>query len=203
MDEHKPEETEGISEIEEEAEEVEESKEKQEGKKLDEVIEEELEQKHPEQAPQEMLEAKSIIEAALFMSTSPMTVRTLSKISGLNSWKLVQDKLKELQNEYEQRGSSIVISFEDGGYIMRLKPEYERKVSGLAKEAELSRGAIKTLAVIAKNDGMPQSKLSKMIGSSVYDHVKELVEEDFITAEKKGRTKLLRTTKKFKEYFTV
>jgi len=202
MDEQKPEETE-ISEIEEEAEQVEESKGKQEEEKLDEVIEEELEQKPPEQTPQEMLEAKSISEAALFMSTSPMTVRTLSIISGLNSWKLVQDKLKELQNEYEQRGSAIVISFEDGGYIMRLKPEYERKVSGLAKEAELSRGAIKTLAVIAKNDGMAQSKLVKMIGSSIYDHVKELVEKDFITAEKKGRTKMLKTTKKFKEYFTV
>ncbi|NYZ75798.1 SMC-Scp complex subunit ScpB [Candidatus Micrarchaeota archaeon] len=203
MDEQKPEETEEISEIEEEAEEVEESKEKQEVEKLDEVIEEELEQKPPEQTPKEMLEAKSIIEAALFMSTAPMTVRTLSKISGMNSWKLVQNKLKELQQEYGQRGSAIVISFEDGGYIMRLKPEYERKVSDLAKEAELSRGAIKTLAVIAKNDGMAQSKLAKMIGSSVYDHVKELVEEDFITAEKKGRTKVLKTTKKFKEYFTV
>jgi segregation and condensation protein B len=201
MDEQKPEETE-ISEIEEEAEEVEtESSGKQEEEKLDEVIEEELGQKPIEQG--ETLDAKSTIEAALFMSTSPMTVRTLSKISGLNSWKLVQDRLKDLQQEYEQRGSAIVISFEDGGYIMRLKPEYERKVSGLAKEAELSRGALKTLAVIAKNDGMPQSKLAKMIGSSVYDHVKELIEDDFITAEKKGRTKLLKTTKKFKEYFSV
>lgn len=201
MDEQKPEETE-ISEVEEETEEVEtESSGKQEEEKLDEVIEEELEQKPAEQA--ETLEAKSTIEAALFMSTSPMTVRTLSKISGLNSWKLVQDRLKELQQEYEQRGSAIVISFEDGGYLMRLKPEYERKVSGLAKEAELSRGALKTLAVIAKNDGMPQSKLAKMIGSSVYDHVKELIESDFITSEKKGRTKLLKTTKKFKEYFSV
>ncbi|NYZ78799.1 SMC-Scp complex subunit ScpB [Candidatus Micrarchaeota archaeon] len=201
MDEQKPEETE-ISEIEEEAEEVEtEPSGKQEEEKLNEVMEEELGQKPIEQG--ETLDAKSTIEAALFMSTSPMTVRTLSKISGLNSWKLVQDRLKELQQEYEQRGSAIVISFEDGGYIMRLKPEYERKVSDLAKEAELSRGALKTLAVIAKNDSMPQSKLAKMIGSSVYDHVKELIEDDFITAEKKGRTKLLKTTKKFKEYFSV
>jgi len=155
------------------------------------------------QEPQETLDAKSIIEAALFMSTSPITVRILSKLAGANSWKLVQEKLKELQQEYEARGSAIVISFEDGGYIMRLKQEYERKVSGLAKEAELSRGAIKTLAVIAKNDGIAQSKLVKMIGSAIYDHVKELVEKEFVTAEKKGRTKVLNTTRKFKEYFTV
>jgi segregation and condensation protein B len=165
------------------------------------VQEEPAEQAQPAQA--EALDAKSIIEAALFMSTSPMTVRALSKISGLNSWKLVQEKLKELQQEYEARGSAIVISFEDGGYIMRLKPEYEKKVSTLAKEAELSRGAIKTLAVIAKNNGMNQSRLVKMIGSSTYDHVKELVESQFITAEKKGRTKVLKTTKKFGEYFTA
>lgn len=180
--------------------------------KFEEMLEEEVGEKRPveekpaeeiQPAQPEALDAKSTIEAALFMSTSPMTVRTLSKISGLNSWKLVQEKLKELQQEYEARGSAIVISFEEGGYIMRLKPEYERKVSTLAKEAELSRGAIKTLAVIAKNDGMNQSKLVKMIGSSTYDHVKELVESQFITAEKKGRTKVLRTTKKFKEYFTI
>jgi segregation and condensation protein B len=191
------------------------SEEKREGmeeEKFEEMLREEVggeqpvEQKPAEQVqptPAEVLDAKSIIEAALFMSTSPMTVRTLSKISGLNSWKLVQEKLKELQQEYEQRGSAIVISFEDGGYIMRLKPEYEKKVSGLAKEAELSRGAIKTLAVIAKNDGIKQSKLVKMIGSSVYDHVKELVEKEFITAEKQGRSKSLKTTKKFREYFSV
>jgi segregation and condensation protein B len=201
MEEQKPEEEkigDEISEAEEEVEKLEKTTEE----KLNEVIEEELEQKPVEQQ-KETLDAKSIIEAALFMSTSPMTVRALSKISGVNSWKIVQEKLKELQLEYEQRGSAIVISFEDGGYLMRLKPEYERKVSGLAKEAELSRGAIKTLAVIAKNDGMKQSKLVKMIGSSTYDHVKELVEKEFITAEKQGRTKVLKITKKFKEYFSV
>jgi chromosome segregation and condensation protein ScpB len=42
-----------------------------------------------------------------------------------------------------------------------------------------------------------------MIGSSVYDHVKELVEKEFITAEKQGRSKSLKTTKKFREYFSV
>jgi len=178
--------------------------------KFEEMLEEEVGDEKPAQEkpeaqlpPQETLDAKSVIEAALFMSTSPMTVRTLSKLAGMNSWKMVQDKLKELQQEDEARGSAIVISFEDGGYIMRLKPEYERKVSGLAKEAELSRGAIKTLAVIAKNDGIAQSKLVKMIGSAIYDHVKELVEKEFINAEKQGRTKVLKTTKKFKEYFTV
>jgi len=178
--------------------------------KFEQMLEEEVEgrpaEERPEeqaQKPEETLDAKSIIEAALFMSTSPMTVRTLSKLAGVNSWKIVQEKLKELQQEYKARGSAIVISFEDGGYIMRLKLEYEKKVSNLAKEAELSKGAIKNLAVIAKNDGIAQSRLAKMVGSAVYDHVKELVEKEFITAEKHGRTKVLRTTKKFKEYFTV
>jgi len=178
--------------------------------KFEQMLEEEVEGRPAEERPQEQarkseetLDAKSIIEAALFMSTSPMTVRTLSKLAGANSWKVVQEKLKELQQEYEARGSAIVISFEDGGYIMRLKLEYEKKVSNLAKEAELSKGAIKNLAVIAKNDGIAQSKLVRMVGSAVYDHVKELVEKEFITAEKQGRTKVLKTTKKFKEYFTV
>jgi len=149
------------------------------------------------------LDPKRIIEAALFMSSKPLEISDLARISGIGAIGFVESQIKQLQEEYNKSGSALQIVCEEGKYLMRVRSDYERKVSDLAKEAEISRGALKTLALIAKNDGIKQSKVVEMVGTTVYDHVKELVEKEFITAEKQGRTKMLRTTKRFKEYFSV
>lgn len=149
------------------------------------------------------LDSKRIIEAALFMSSKPLEINDLARISGIGAVGFVESLIKQLQEEYERNGSALQIYFENGKYIMRVRSEYEKEVSGLAKESEISKGALKTLAVIAKNDGMKQSKIVEMLGTTVYDHVKELVEKEFITADKQGRTRVLKTTSRFKEYFSV
>jgi len=66
---------------------------------------------------------------------------------------------------------------------------------------DISRAALKVLAFISKNDGVEQSKLVKMLGTGVYDHMKELMEKGFVTRQKKGRTMAVHTTPKFSEYF--
>ena len=48
---------------------------------------------------------------------------------------------------------------------------------------------------------MEQSKLVKMLGSGVYEHMKEMMEKGFVTRVKKGRTMAIHTTPKFSEYF--
>lgn len=149
------------------------------------------------------LDSKRIIEAALFMSSKPLEINDLARISGIGAVGFVESLIKQLQEEYDRNGSALQIYFENGKYIMRVKSDYEKAVSGLAKESEISKGALKTLAVIAKNDGMKQSKIVEMLGTTVYDHVKELVEKEFITAEKQGRTRVLKITNRFKEYFSV
>jgi segregation and condensation protein B len=149
------------------------------------------------------LDSKRIIEAALFMSSKPLEINDLARVSGIGAVGFVESLIKQLQEEYNRNGSALQIFFENGKYIMRVRSDYEKAVSGLAKESEISKGALKTLAVIAKNDGMKQSKIVEMLGTTVYDHVKELVEKEFITAEKQGRTRVLKITNRFKEYFSV
>jgi len=145
---------------------------------------------------------KRIIEAALFMSSKALRAQELAKIAGIGAVGFVKGQVEMLKREYEERGSAIQICEEPEGYMMRLVPEYEQIVGELAKEADISRTALKVLAVISKNDGMEQSKLVKMVGSTTYEGVHELEGKGFVVSHKKGRTKILRTSKKFKEYFS-
>ena len=84
---------------------------------------------------------------------------------------------------------------------MRLRVEYASKVAQLAQEGELSRGALKILSYISQNEGIEQSKVADRLGSMVYDYVRELTEKGFLDKQKKGRTSVLRTTQKFRDYF--
>jgi len=145
--------------------------------------------------------ARRHIEAALFMSSRPMALEELAKIAGVAAHGFVETELKELQREYSERGSAIELAFEDNKYYLRVRSEYADKAGSLAKMPDISRASLKVLAFISKNDGMEQSKLVKMLGSGVYDHMKELLEKGFVTRVKKGRTMALHTTPKFSEYF--
>lgn len=147
------------------------------------------------------LEPKRVIEAALFMSSKPLTLEELGRFAGVAAPGFIEGLVKDLVREYAETGSSITITLEPGGYIMRLRPEYAGKVSQLAQEAEITRGALKILAYISQNEGIEQKMVADTLGSTIYDRVKELVEKGFLDKQRKGRTSVLRTTQKFRDYF--
>ena len=147
------------------------------------------------------LEPKRVIEAALFISSKPLSIEELGRFIGVAAPGFVEGLVKELAADYDKGGSAIKLAFEPGGWIMRLRGEYAQKVAPLAQEAEVSRGALKILAYISQNEGIEQSKVADRLGSVIYDYVRELVEKGFLTKEKKGRTSVLRTTQKFRDYF--
>ena len=165
---------------------------------VNEVLQEEM-AKAPKK--QEALEEKKVIEAALFISAKPLTAFELGKLIGVAAPGFVDAKIQELNQGYEKIGSSLLISKETAGYIMRVKPSYADAVAPLAKESEISKGALKMLAYISKHEGIKQSDMVKRLGSTVYQYVKELVEKDFVEKKRQGRTSVLHTTQKFKEYF--
>lgn len=148
------------------------------------------------------MDPKRVIEAALFMSSKPLNAQELGKFAGIAAPGYIEQLVKQLAQEYEHSGSAVKIVFESEGWIMRLRDEYAQKVAPLAQEAELSKGALKILAYISQNEGIEQSKVANRLGSTVYGYVHELVEKGFISKEKKGRTSVLRTTQKFRDYFS-
>jgi segregation and condensation protein B len=148
-----------------------------------------------------MKEEKSIIEAALFMSSRAMSLEEFRTLTGIGALGYIQSVIAELKKDYDDRGSAIEIADLDGKYLLRIRNEYLPRVKQFAQDTEISKSALRTLAYISKHDGILKSALVKKIGTSIYQDVKELVENDFLKSQKAGRTSKLILTEKFKRYF--
>jgi segregation and condensation protein B len=144
---------------------------------------------------------KLVIEAALFMSSRPLSVPELGKLIGVAAPGFVSQKLRALQDGYTTAGSAIEIADEDGKFYMRVRQEYVPFVKSFASAAEISPHALRTLAFISKNEGITKRDLFNRLGSSIYEDVGELAEKGFVSQKRAGRTKSLTTTTKFKAYF--
>lgn len=146
---------------------------------------------------------KKLIEATLFMSQNALGANEIGGIIGLANIGKVEELVKELEKEYNERDTALTIIEIGGKYMLTLKEPYASRVSSLASGPEISKGALKILAYVSKNNGIMQSEIVKIFGDATYAYVKELVEKEFIEAKKSGRSKKLFTTLKFKEYFAV
>jgi len=147
------------------------------------------------------LDPKKVVEAALFISSRPLQLAELARFVGVAAPGYVENLVKQLASDYDNANSALKIALEPEGYSLRLRSEYAAKVSGLAQEAELSKGALKILAYISQNEGIAQSKVADKLGGTTYERVGELVEKGFLDKKKKGRSSVLSTTQKFRDYF--
>jgi segregation and condensation protein B len=111
--------------------------------------------------------------------------------------------IAELSAEYEQRDHSLKIEKRPLGWKMTVKDAYVPLVSALITETELDQPLMETLAVIAWKYPVVQSEIIKLRHSKAYDHIKQLMEMDFVAKEKHGRTYKLKLTKKFFDYFDL
>src|SRR3989344_196490 len=141
----------------------------------------------------------ALLEAILFTTTEPLTIEELQKLT--RSRKDELDRLlTEMQRRYEDEAHGIKLS-DIGGYKLIVKSEYMANVSNLTPHADMSRGLLRVLSIIAYHEPIKQSDIGKVIGNRTYDYVHELEERALIKVEKKSRTRILTTTPRFEEYF--
>ncbi len=145
-------------------------------------------------------DALKVMEAALFMGGKGLSIEELGKISGVPLLK-VREYLPELVDEFNARDSALEMVEDAGGYRMRVRSPFDEKVSHLAGVGELNPAEMKTLAFIAYKQPLLQSHLVQVRSNTAYEHLQKLVETGFVSREPRGRTYVLRTTKKFAEYF--
>ena len=141
----------------------------------------------------------ALLEAIMFTTTEPLTFEELQKLT-----KSRKDELEKLLNEMNQRYSAETsgIKISDiGGYKLVVKNEYMQNVANLTPHADMSRGLLRVLSIIAYHEPIKQSDIVKVIGNRTYEYVKELTEKGLIKVEKKSRTRILSTTPRFEEYF--
>ena len=146
----------------------------------------------------------ALIEAALYVTGKPLDLKTLGSVVGFRSEDKVKELARTLKDKYGKDESSLeVLELSDGRFVMQLKPQYVRHVKRLATRQLLTPGPMRTLSFIAFRQPVTQSYLAKVRGNLTYSHVKQLRETGLIAEERLGRTKMLRTTPNFSDYFNL
>lgn len=143
---------------------------------------------------------KNLIEGALYASGSPLTIEEIATKLEISK-RLVEDLIKELAYEYLDRSSALVIAQVGERYQMQLRPEYTESVSKFAKGGAIAEKYLRTLTIIALKQPILKSTVVKIRGTGAYEHVKYLLDNELITAEKKGRSSELKTTDKYADMF--
>jgi segregation and condensation protein B len=144
----------------------------------------------------------ALLEAALYVAGRPLDLRTLASVLKTRSKNKARRLAKTLMESYKSRETALeILELEDERFVMQLKTEYTPQVRRLAFRPLLSVGPLKTLSYIAYRQPVAQTQVIDVRGHHVYDHLKQLEELDLIARERAGRSKVLRTTEFFADYF--
>ena len=145
-----------------------------------------------------------LIEGALYVAGKPLDIQTLASVVKMRSEDKVREIARSVAERYRQSYTSLeVLELQDGRFVMQLKPEYVSSVKKLATRKLLTPGPLKTLSFIALRQPVTQSYVVKVRGKLAYGHVRQLEDLQLVSDSKLGRTKVLRTTQTFADYFNL
>ncbi|HLC72830.1 MAG TPA: SMC-Scp complex subunit ScpB [Candidatus Nanoarchaeia archaeon] len=144
---------------------------------------------------------KHKVEAILFTTGRFMHLDEIAKVCEIGSVGYVKELLEELKKDYEQRDSALTVMQQEELVKLNIKKEYGFLANKLMSDSEMDSPTTKTLAVIAYKQPVLQHEIIKMRGNKAYDHIKILKERNLITTEKQGRSRLIKLTPQFYNYF--
>ncbi len=150
-----------------------------------------------------MIRLASKIEAILYLKGQALSLGEIAELAKCEKSEAAE-ALIELIDDYARRDSALEVVETDKGYVLQLRETFQGLVSELIP-AELGVGALRTLAVIALKNPISQTELVDLRGSGAYQHVQELVEQNFVRKRRQsdGRSYWLHVTNKFHQYFQV
>lgn len=145
---------------------------------------------------------RSMIEAALYAADHPLTLGEIQEILKTSSETYVRKLVGDLKADYEKRGGPLLlVETSKDTFTLRLNDECMTKLNDIIPKTRVSRGALKTLAMIAYKQNISQAKLAEYRGNRVYDHIRQLASLGFVESKPFGRTRMLRTSRRFASYF--
>jgi segregation and condensation protein B len=153
------------------------------------------------------MELKRIIEAVLFVSGKPVTLKGLDKKLEGCSMADIERTIKELISEYNYSERAIEIVEVSGGYQMRTKTDFKDWVKRFVKEkdVELTKSVLETLAIVAYKQPITKREIDTLRGVESSRAVKQLLERRFIEIagrkEEVGKPIVFRTTNRFLEVY--
>ena len=143
------------------------------------------------------------LEAILYLKGRALTQGELAEIAGASRDE-VEMGLITLMADYAHRDTALEIRQEGKRYSLQLRDGLGDLVQNLLT-VDLSTAALRTLATIAIKKRILQSDLVDLRGSGAYDHIKELLAQNFIERKRQseGRSFWLSLSEKFHRTFSV
>ncbi len=142
------------------------------------------------------------VEAVLFASGRPMSVKELTTALGLDDYRPVQKAVRTLEQTYSHRQSALEVRRVGERYALQLQERYVPSVHAVTP-VEMAPRTLKALTLIAYHQPILQSVLVRMIGDVAYEEVQHLRGLGLVHTEPKGSTLELVTTRRFAEYFGI
>jgi segregation and condensation protein B len=145
----------------------------------------------------------ALVEALIFVSDEPITVRTLAEVLEEDK-ESVRAAVESLRDEYDNRESGLQIREVGGGWQIATRTELHESVRKFLKtkpSAKLSLASLETLAVIAYKQPVTVPEILEIRGVQSASAIKTLLEKRLIVTkghkETVGRPMQYGTSKDF------
>lgn len=157
----------------------------------------------PLASPQSAAELAAVIEALIFVSEEPLSVKELATVLKTDK-AAVEAAVAKLNEEFNARQSGLQLREVAGGWQFATRPEYHEHVRAFLKtrpSAKLTIASLETLAVIAYRQPITVPEILEIRGVQSPSSIKTLLDKKLIVAkgrkETVGRPMMYGTSKEF------
>jgi len=163
----------------------------------------EEEDEGPLSAPQSQTERAAIIEALIFVSDEPLSVKMIADVLKEDK-QVITETVVALAEEFNSRNGGLQLREVAGGWQFATRPEYHEHVRAFLKtrpSAKLTIASLETLAVIAYRQPVTVPEILEIRGVQSPSAIKTLLDKKLIVAkgrkETVGRPMMYGTSKEF------
>jgi segregation and condensation protein B len=152
---------------------------------------------------------KTIIEALLFVSETPLTLAQLCQVLEDKQRDAVKQALEDLVQYYAQAERAVEIAQVAGGWVLRTRKEMAFWLRKLKKQqvTRLSKAALETLSVVAYKQPVLKAEIERIRGVEVGGILRTLMEKNLVRVAGRedlpGKPLIYCTTRRFLEVFDL
>jgi len=157
----------------------------------------------PLYAPQSLAERAAVIEALIFVSEDPLSVKTIAEVLKEDR-AIVEEALEVLVAAFNDRNGGLQLREVAGGWQFATRPQYHEHVRAFLKtrpSAKLTLASLETLAVIAYRQPVTVPEILEIRGVQSPSAIKTLLDKKLIVAKGRkdavGRPMMYGTSKEF------
>ena len=157
----------------------------------------------PLSSPQSQAERAGVIEALIFVSDEPLSLRTIADVLKEDK-QVISDAITALAEEFNRRNGGLQLREVAGGWQFATRPEYHEHVRAFLRtrpSAKLSIASLETLAVIAYRQPVTVPEILEIRGVQSPSAIKTLLDKKLIVAKGRkdtvGRPMMYGTSKEF------